>query len=215
MAHGSDPDRKAPNVGGKELPLRLATDPLIGYRTWLVWNGLSGLALASIFINYEWKTGVNTAQCFPAASGNKPHGDPAPSSGCACGFYINLPDQGFSEWSHLVARKVHATGQVQMTGRVIRCEKGYKAGAAEIVSPVLIEAPCRSTENGRYCTNGVTGIVLPRNNGITFSGVCDNHRVEPYRSITDVVIDASVWMREVRKAMKKRYPGIEFLSFIE
>lgn len=197
-----------PNVGGKVLPVKLATDPLVGYRTWMVRNGINGLCLSSLFVSYEWTPGVNKAFCSTQGAFGRTHTDPAPSPGCSCGFYCNLPDMPFSEWDHLVQRKIHATGQVALSGRMIRCQKGFKAGQVEIVSPLLIETPCRTA----MCTNGVRGIVLPAGSQLSFEGVCAEHAV----GIKDrILVKADLWMREARRVLSEKYPSVEFLSFLE
>jgi hypothetical protein len=203
---------KAPNQGGEKLPTRRTTEPLIGYRSWLIWNGPSNITLASIHVAYEWTQGVNEAVCHTSGANRIPHRDPSPSIKCVCGFYCNLPEMGFSDWDHLTRRYVHATGQVSMTGRVVRCEKGYKAQRAQVLSPILIEAGCASRPINDYCTNEVTGIILPSNSAFTHKAVCAEHRdgIPP----DQVIVEAGVWMREVRSALAERY-GVEVLSFIE
>jgi hypothetical protein len=202
---------KALNQGGEKLPTRRTSEPLVGYRSWLIWNGITGLSLASIHVAYEWTRGVNEAVCHPSGANRLPHRDASPSIKCACGIYCNLPEMGFSDWDHLTRRYVHATGQVSMTGRVVRCQKGYKAQRAEIISPILVEAGCIRMNDRSFCSNGVTGIVLPSPSVFTHQAVCAEHQNIPSDR---VIVDAGLWMREVRAALTEKYE-VEVLSFIE
>lgn len=202
------PPPQMPNVGGRELPFTLATEPLVGYRSWMIRNGLTGLCLASLFVNYEWTATDNQAYCDGHGSFGRTHKDPAPSPGCSCGLYVNLPDMPFSEWNHLTQRKIHATGQVALSGRIIRCQKGYKAGVAAMISPLMIETPCRVAG----CVDGIRGIILPAGSQLTFEGVCATHVVDVTPS--SVIVKADQWILNARRVLESKYPHIEFLSFV-
>lgn len=199
-----------PGAGGEELPRRYQSDPLIGYRTWKVWQGLGGLTLASIHVAYDWQPGVNQAVCHTSARGRVPHSDPAPSLLCRCGIYAQTPEMPFSDWDHMVKGLVRAYGEISMTGRVVKCTNGWKAQKAEILSPVILDAACRYLENDVWCSDGVTRICLPTNGRIEFPGVCTRH----FELVEEPSLEAGIWMAEAIRALSARYPGVQFDSFI-
>lgn len=140
-----------PNTGGEELPVYFSTEPLVGHRLWRVAPAWAGPAvLKSLNMPYIWAV-ENTAACLPPASQMyqaiarqagiiKPiHDDPAPSLTCECGLYAQLYDHPLSEWTSTVYGRVHASGSVALSGRVIECDYGYKAQYATLISPIVLE----------------------------------------------------------------------------
>lgn len=202
------------NRGGDELPLVVQTDPIVGYRVWRVSNTSGSLMLRSLSMSYMWKV-TNTAECLPPGSpraffGGGPiqrHEEDSPGVDCACGFYCQLPDKPISEWESQVRSMVRAVGEVALSGRVIQCERGFKAQHAELRSPIMVEAGCI----GANCEDEVTKLVpLPIGQ---YKGYCADH----FKTQTDEMIEASVdaksWMRVACRELGESYPGIEFVSW--
>lgn len=119
-----------------------------------------------------------------------------------------LPDHPLDEWEHMVRGRVRATGTVSLTGRVVRCERGYKAQYASIQSPVIIEANCSHLHG--TCTNPVTTLALPEGHVRSVYGHCGEHGVE-FMSDPPVVVDAALWMEQACRELEARYPGVEFI----
>lgn len=191
------------NVGGKALPHRESDIPLVGYRTWRVRHNVDGdIALHALHQGYEWQL-ENTAACAPFAAypNHSPHPEsPSPAINCQCGLYAQLPDQPIDEWNSLVRGRVRATGTIAMHGRIIRCERGFKAEHAVMQSPVILEGDCFITG----CTEMVTRVEPVAREWHSF---CSEH------SVTENLLSVEVWAREAVRQLTVRYPGIEFIPF--
>lgn len=198
------------NVGGRALPISVRSEPLVGYRVWRIKPTPAGMVLYSLNQQYEWKV-ENTAKCLnsgpfiPWAHQQPPpkHEDPAPSVDCACGFYTSLPDQPLSEWAYILRGRVHASGTVALTGRVIRCSMGFKAEHAEIQSPVVLDVDCANRE---ACDNDVTVVDLQ---AYEAKGYCADHT-----PVEGAVVEAGMYMRNTVTQLEARYPGVEFMSWL-
>lgn len=204
---GRTPPNHAGNVGGDPLPFTFSTEPIVSYRTWRVQNRGGGYALFSLMQNYQW--GVdNTAECLlsPALA----HRGSAPHAGCACGLYSLKPDDSLWEWESHTRGRVRAFGQVALSGRVIECERGYKAAQASVVSPVTVEVNCAG-QNSR-CLAPVVWVELADTSQDFWAWCADHHR-ESAR-VDPVLVEAKVWMREVLRELEHRYRPVEFLSFL-
>ena len=204
------PDPPRTNVGGDPLPISVRSEPIVGYRVWRVKPTPEGIVLHSLNQNYEWNV-QNVAECLnygpihPWNTTPTPprHTDPAPSVTCACGFYCSLPSQPIQEWAYLLRGRVHASGTVALTGRVIRCEMGFKSERAEIQSPVVLDVDCASWEP---CDNDVAVVDLQTEEG---RGFCADHVPS-----VGAVVEAGMYMRNAVTRLQARYPGIEFLSWL-
>lgn len=194
------------NIGGDPIPTKLAVDPIIGRRLWRVANDGGQLGLQSIHIGVIWDSHM-TAECRNGGYGfNKSgHEDFPPSLSCACGIYAQLPDKRIKEWWFAVGGRVHATGDVALSGRVIKCEKGYKAQYAEIVPPVFLDVSC--CFHNSECTNDVSRIALPENYVAHYFGYCSEHADNEAP-----LVDADVWMTEAARELSDRY-GFEVLHW--
>lgn len=202
---GPPPPRN--NIGGEPLPFSVRSEPIVGYRLWKVKPDAQGAALWSVNAHYRWEV-HNQARCIPPPPmvfGAKPlnqplHPEPAPFKDCACGIYCSLPDQPITEWEHTVYGRVHASGSVLLTGRVIRCTMGFKAEHAEVMSPVVLNAHCSA---GLACEGDVVRVDLQSDHA---RGWCENHSPR-------VGVDAGQYMRNTAAQLEARYPGVEFLSW--
>lgn len=188
----------AKNTGGTDLPRRRRSKPVTGFRTWRVKYDGAEMALWSLMQGHVWETSV-TAECLPRREHE------APDPGCACGLYCQLPEHPLTEWEIHVHGRVRATGTVQMSGRIIVCDYGYKAQHAAIESPVVVDADCL----GKECGNPVTGVVSA---GWDFWCHCPDH--PPTRSDA-VLLEFGPWMKQTLTELRARYPGVEFLSWME
>ena len=200
------------NIGGKQLSEEFGMTPLTGYRSWTVVNAGdgTGLALQSLHLGYIWKPGTNTADCNSAGLLFKTvgqHDGPSPDINCACGFYSQLPTQPLDEWERLRRAKVSATGTVAMWGRIIVCQKGYKAEHVQIESPVVLELSCQIG-----CDNLVTRVELPAFSQWAYTTYCDEHK-PPNHDDPAVTVEAGIWLKEACKELSTRYENIEFLNW--
>lgn len=196
----------AGNTGGEILPDRISTEPLTGFRSWLVGYDKDGIGLKSIVHSHIWSN-PETATCLNLYE----HTSPDPE--CSCGLYCQTPDQPLLEWEALRRGKVSATGTVALSGRVIICEKGYKAQHAEIISSVILDVSCwlkecvadaKYVQHRRAETDGhkmVAGFLL---------GACGEH-VETREGV--LVKDSKHWLGEACNGLAERYPTIEFLTW--
>lgn len=193
FGYGSD------NQGGRELPVKFGTEPIVGYRTWRVrrFDGL-GFRLCSLIQSYAWLE-ENTAQCL-IHSTMKTHQTPAPDPNCACGFYILKYTAETDKYESHVRGRVRAHGEVALTGRLIVCQAGYKAQFAQILSPVFVDVDCKKQE----CMNPVRH--LRPTSQEEFWGLCDDHDEENS-------IPAGPTLTGVLEGLAADYPNTEFLSF--
>ena len=189
------------NVGGEPLPLKLQTEPIIGNRYWRITADRKdgGLALQSIHVTLIWEKEV-TAECRSEGYkyGHGKHEDPPPSLECACGLYAQLPDMPITEWLFAIGGKVFASGEVALSGRVIKCSRGFKAERAEILSPIYLDATCMKHAN--RCPQPIE-FIAPPEKGIThYHAYCDEHRDDELP-----LIDADVWFPEAARQLSDRY----------
>jgi hypothetical protein len=197
------------NFGGETLPVSVRSEPLVGFRIWKVKPTPDGLGLWSLNTHYQWDIS-NQAECLPPPPrmfmgvpvNESAHPEPAPFVGCACGFYVSLPDQPLQEWEHVVYGKVHATGSVLLTGRVLRCSMGFKSEHAEIMSPVVLNVHCSASF---ACTDEVVSVDLQTDNA---RGWCKDHVPG-----VGVCVEAGQYMRHAADQLQTRYEGIEFISW--
>ena len=200
------------NIGGKQLPEEFGVTPLTGYRSWTVVNvgDGTGLALKSLHLGYVWKPETNTARCDSGGSmffSVNHHEGPSPDIGCACGIYAQLPDQPIEEWEQMRRGRVSATGTIAMWGRIIVCQKGYKAQHVQIETPVVLEVSCRTG-----CDNPATRIELPSYSQYIYHAYCDEHQ-PPIYDDPAVTVEAGLWLKEACKELSERYEPIEFLNW--
>ena len=198
------------NVGGDPLPISIRSSPLVGYRIWQVKPVHRGTSLWSLNTHYEWEV-HNQAQCLPPAGQwfmgplmAPEHDHPASFVECSCGFYVALPDQPIGEWEQTVWNRVYASGSVALTGRVLRCEMGFKSEWAEILSPVVLNVACAASGD---CLEDVTQVDLQSNYA---RGWCAQHAPG-----VGVIVEAAQYMKETARQLEARYEGIEFISWFE
>ncbi len=113
---------------GRMLEDGWSPDPLLGFRLWIM-NG-SGLDGAKV----TWRTRVMTATCLTTGEADSvPHSD-GRCGRLGCGVYATKElDPLFAQ--HLNARSHgYAVGLVELTGKVVEHEHGFRAERAEIVA---------------------------------------------------------------------------------
>lgn len=184
------------NLGGEIVPDRFEHEALIGYRSWHVVPTLTGLVLRSLHMKHTWGN-PETAVCYPQPTQQLDHtSKDAPFPDHSCGIYAQLPDDTFDEWEPMRRGKVSVFGTIEMSGRIIICERGYKAQHASIVSG-FFEVSC--AKGG--CVNPVV-VVQPRKPFDPVLCWCTAHEpsVDPV-----VVVDADLWLREAAKHLTAAY----------
>lgn len=191
------------NTGGEPLPTRQSSEPLVGYRTWRIRNREGYFALRSLMQAYEWTT-TNIAECLPSMS-KEVHEDEAPSPGCVCGFYSQLPEHPLDEWESHVRGRIRATGTIAMSGRIIKCELGYKAQHATIQSPVVIDVDCAASK----CPEPPTKVKV--GTSPDYWTYCDEHATSSRDD--DVFLDLPLFLEQVLAELRMVYEGIEFYTF--
>jgi len=183
------------NVGGEVVPDRFDHEPVRGYRSWHVVPTSGGVRLRSLHMPHEWSN-PETAKCYPQGVTQIDHNrTDAPHPDCSCGLYIQHPDHTFTEWEPMRVGKVSVFGTVELWGRVIICERGYKAQHARIVSGYF-EVSC--AKGG--CLNPVVG-VQPRPVGPVLCW-CTAH--EPTES-DHAVLDSDTWLMEAARQLRDHY----------
>ena len=196
------------NVGGEVLPDEFGTEPLVGYRGWLVVNAgdQKGYALRSLHVPYIWDRD-NEAFCHRPASiflQGRHVGQLSPDPGCSCGIYAQLPEHTLSDWERAKVGAVAASGTIAMWGRIIQCEKGYKAQRAEIQDPVVLDMSCVPG-----CDRQPSRIGLPDHSQSPHLAYCDEHVKTANHQVT---VQAGIWLEEVCKQLSSRY-RLDFLSW--
>lgn len=198
----------ADNVGG--TPVEYGITPITGFRSWFVTNHDGGLALRSMHMGSIWHPGANTAECNPRARTpfSPPREHEAPDIDCSCGFYSQLPDHPFNEWQNMLRARVSAAGQISMWGRIIQCERGYKAQHVRLSpdDPVVLETSCQAG-----CDNEPTKVHLPSYQGKFYWAYCDDHAA-PDAFPEQVSVEAAMWLRHACKELTERYDR-EFINW--
>jgi hypothetical protein len=208
----------SPNIGGDELEPIPQVEPIIGYRIWRVVSGIEGLHLRSLHMSYMWQE-ENEAKCLAGQSlmrlAGKHPGEPAPDVSCSCGIYAQLPEHPLAEWQSSIRGGVHATGTIVLYGKVIVCEKGYKAQYAQIQSPVIIEAQCsqRVKDGGltRPCEAPISRL-LPQPGG-AYKAYCHPHLSFLGAEDSKDLIPAKPWLKVACRELSGQYPNIDFLTW--
>ena len=138
------------------LPHEIVAEPITAWRIWKVtelkellldksllrrmadrfdagqnpFAGLLGHRLMPVAHGSYWEPGKHSASChvnYYLVS--NPHTGPAPAQGCSCGIWAvnsrELAEQTLAEYRRAGAQ--FALGTVQLWGRIIECQKGYRA----------------------------------------------------------------------------------------
>ena len=197
------------NVGGQIMPDEFGSEPLLGYRGWHVVNSGDGIgfALKSLHASYIWDRRVE-AVCHQAMTvfyKGRFGGHISPDPYCSCGIYAQLPEHPLSEWDKLKQGRVSASGTIAMWGRVIQCERGYKAQYAEIQEPAVLDVSCVND-----CDQPATKIALPDHSQNAFLAYCPQHADDSHNA---AMVDATVFLREARESLSRRY-DIEVLTWL-
>ncbi|MGA7280354.1 MAG: hypothetical protein WBZ40_01095 [Acidimicrobiia bacterium] len=197
------------NIGGEVLPDEFGSEPLLGYRSWHVVNAGdgSGYALKSLHISHIWNRQIQAFCYQPAAMhGQRLHiGMVSPDPNCSCGIYAQLPEHPIGEWDILKRGNVSASGTIAMWGRIIQCERGYKAQYGEIQDPLVLDMSCV-----KDCEEEPTRIGLNGRLQTPFPAYCATHA----RTAVEIVtVEVSVWLREVCERLSRRY-GLDVLTWI-
>jgi hypothetical protein len=107
-----------------------------------------------------------------------------------------------------------------MTGRIIKCRKGYKAQHMLIESPVILEATCKwpSCDEppvivvpANWSVSGSTGI----GSGVEARIFCDTHTPTGSWREEGGGIEVSVVLREAARQLRVRYEELQVLSYVD
>ena len=108
---------------------------IIAWRHWRVYSADGALHSASQRTVWEPHAPV-VAECLRHSSGLCHHASPAPSWACSCGIHAWKTRDDCLRYamqsSYWFSSKRAVVGRVELAGRVITHEKGYRAGWASI-----------------------------------------------------------------------------------
>ena len=110
-------------------------EPIRGYRSWAAVGGggkPSPLWLSSPQRAHEWADGAISASCPGYPFGIR-HDCPAPYLACVCGIYA-YNDPTLLDWDQWTRTHEQVFGEVDLWGKVIEAERGYRAEHARVVS---------------------------------------------------------------------------------
>lgn len=196
------------NVGGQVLPDEFGTEPLLGYRGWHIVNAGdgTGFALKSLHASHLWDREVE-AVCLQAMTvfyKGRYGGHRSPDPACSCGIYAQLPEHPLSEWDDIKVGRVSASGTIAMWGRIIRCERGFKAQYARIESPIVLDMSCV-----RGCDGPPNMIALPDMSQRGYLAYCPQHAYD----VQSPLVRAELLLPEISNSLSRRY-DIEVLTWI-
>jgi hypothetical protein len=109
-------------------------EPVAGWRLWSVLRRRDGLCLSSVARDALWPAGQGLeARC-------RLHGHAAPQAGCACGIHaLRRPGELFRCLGGLVSPPTpYVVGRVALWGRVVECERGWRAEWAYPLSLAVV-----------------------------------------------------------------------------
>ena len=119
QAVGNLPGAKRYGPGGKGLPIKTGTEPIVGYRDFSLIQGAYGLHLKSRN-NAIWPP---RKKMYALCGGNPFVDHDVPGLDCACGIYAyDSPDN-----PSLKTDSSSLWGEVLMWGDVLVCDSGYRA----------------------------------------------------------------------------------------
>jgi hypothetical protein len=166
----------------------------------------TGYALRSLHVPYLWRR-QNDAFCHRPASiflQTQHMGRLSPDPACSCGIYAQLPEHPLSDWERAKVGMVSASGTIAMWGRIIQCEKGYKAQHAEVQDPVVLDLSCVAG-----CEQEPSRIALPDRSQTPHHALCDEHVRTAEHQVT---VEATMWLDQACSQLSKRY-RLDFLSW--
>jgi hypothetical protein len=100
---------------------------------------------------------------------------------------------------------VSATGTVALSGRIIICEKGFKAQHAEIVSSVVLDVSCIWSVGKKRCMADVAYVDVATPEYLR--AWCPEHGEGPYLQ------DSREWLGHACDLLAERYSGVDFLTW--
>jgi len=112
----------------------LVIEPIIGYRIWSIMDTkksykiINRLRCAYSLLNYKWRKGINRAECK--------YCDSIPGFYCVCGFYafknLNYLNEDNIFIGGLRNMVPFIFGEVELFGKVVEHEFGYRAEKAKV-----------------------------------------------------------------------------------
>ncbi len=111
----------------------LVIEPIIAYRLWLIIHPKERLAGA--IYQFLWYEGVNFARCAKI-----PYKHKAPEYHCVCGFYAYKTIEYCRRELPFPLRDgiyQHIFGEVELTGKVVEHEYGYRSEKAQVRKLIL------------------------------------------------------------------------------
>jgi hypothetical protein len=219
----------APSIGwaeGDALRIPDGITPIVAYRMWLVDH--RGSIMSPNQQLTRWSVGAwVTASCrrFGEHLEIDPPGHRAPAEGCRCGIYaLKHPADcvtllrvfGFGRYRVSPFDPTFATGVVELAGKVIEHELGYRAERARIVSivpvqwrppaPMRMELASRSAQPAHSSVQATrapatTGPVVPPPRGFKrFPGwIRRNKEAIPWLVLMTIVARFLYWVGQWRR----------------
>lgn len=180
--------------------------PLVGHRMWklIADTGLSVVEPIPLMAGPVWGTPWTgpdfTAECLPSPwRRTRPPCAPVPGEDCACGIYA-LKDRDALE----SRAGVIVSGRIEMRGRVLEGEFGFRASHARVLGPLSIEARCdealaASSELGSTRHRCLEPAEVVRDVDGHYSARCERHH-QPDPAFEDWSADefvehASAWLQ--------------------
>jgi hypothetical protein len=119
-------EEPVPGGGAQTAAAPDLIEPVAGWRLWTVVRRRDGLCLSSVARDALWPAGRSLEACCQL------HGHAAPHGGCACGIHaLRRPGELFRCLGWIVAPPTpYVVGLVDLWGRVVECERGWRAERA-------------------------------------------------------------------------------------
>jgi hypothetical protein len=127
----------------RELPHGQRPLPVVGYRSWKLWQTAGGVTLKSLYKSGHWPVGVTRARCLHCAAWMV-NQHPVPNLSCECGLYaFSTPveaarkiEQPLGAVSGASDQPVSVWGAVVGWGRLI--QHGSQGWRAQYARPVAL-----------------------------------------------------------------------------
>lgn len=207
------------------VEMELTITPIVAWRRWVVsqrrhWEGEAGEVLRGAW-GRAWIDTTLTARCLRPPvrqemmmgrfldnleSGR--HSTSSPEPDCACGIYAVKIDALTPTRNPRLQRRPTVGGFVELSGRVIEGNRGYRAGEAKIIGPLELHVPCggETTTTTGSCPNPAT-VILNRDGDRV--GVCHEH-VRTVSGVDNVAL--TDWIDQVVPRLETTYTT-EILHF--
>lgn len=206
-----------PKPTPSDIPHHFGIEPFIGYRMWGVSKDYDGSWCLRGAWGYPWESREETARCIKSMSIsgiNEPtdtglhKGKDAPQLECRCGIYAQRRDKPQDAYTNSVTRYAHVAGAIQLWGRVLEGQAGFRGQHARIMGPLGLVVFCSGSGSHHYCDRESTEVTRQ---GYFFQGICEQAAVILDREVHTEALPVEVFMHEAALALEKRY-GMEVMT---